>query len=71
MDIESLRATLEQAGAASLLVGFLAGFLFSFNPVAVAAIPVSLAYVTMLLELLFLGLFRRRDEFTFKDEVSV
>jgi len=46
MDIESLRATLEQAGAASLLVGFLAGFLFSFNPVALAAIPVSLAYVT-------------------------
>lgn len=27
-------------------IGFLAGFLFSFNPVAMASIPVSLAYVT-------------------------
>lgn len=46
MDLESLRATLEQAGLASLGVGFAAGFIFSFNPVALAAIPVSLAYVT-------------------------
>ena len=46
MDIETLRSTLEQASFASLGVGFMAGFIFSFNPVALAAIPVSLAYVT-------------------------
>lgn len=46
MDIESWRGILEQASMASLGVGFLLGFLFSFNPVALASIPVSLAYVT-------------------------
>ncbi len=46
MDIETLRQTLEQASLASLAAGFSIGFLFSFNPVALAAIPVSLAYVT-------------------------
>ncbi|KVW91337.1 cytochrome c biogenesis CcdA family protein [Thiobacillus denitrificans] len=46
MDFETLKSTLEQASLASLGVGFMAGFIFSFNPVALAAIPVSLAYVT-------------------------
>ncbi len=46
MDMGALKATLEQASLASLGVGFVAGFIFSFNPVALAAIPVSLAYVT-------------------------
>lgn len=46
MDLEALKATLEQASLASVAVGFAAGFLFSFNPVALASIPVSLAYVT-------------------------
>ncbi len=46
MDIESLRHTLEQASIASLAIGLAIGFLFSFNPVALASIPVSLAYVT-------------------------
>lgn len=46
MDIESLRSTLEQASVYSLAVGLAIGFLFSFNPVALASIPVSLAYVT-------------------------
>lgn len=46
MDIESLRHTLEQATVASLAAGFMLGFIFSFNPVALAAIPVSLAYTT-------------------------
>jgi cytochrome c-type biogenesis protein len=46
MDIESLRATLQQASLVSLGVGFLLGFVFTFNPVALASIPVSLAYVT-------------------------
>lgn len=46
MDIEAVRNTLEQASLASLAIGFAIGFFFSFNPVALAAIPVSLAYVT-------------------------
>jgi len=46
MDMSMLKATLEQASLASLGVGFSAGFIFSFNPMALAAIPVSLAYVT-------------------------
>ena len=46
MDMSMLKETLEQASVASLGVGFAAGFIFSFNPVALAAIPVSLAYVT-------------------------
>ncbi len=46
MDIEAVRSTLEQASLASLAVGLAIGFLFSFNPVALASIPVSLAYVT-------------------------
>lgn len=46
MDAEALRAAVEQAGLAAVGVGFLAGFAFSFNPVALASIPVSLAYVT-------------------------
>lgn len=46
MDLDTLQRTLEQAGPASVLIGFTTGFLFSFNPVALASIPVSLAYVT-------------------------
>jgi cytochrome c-type biogenesis protein len=46
MDIVALEEIAKQASFASLLVGFTTGFLFSFNPVALAAIPVSLAYVT-------------------------
>lgn len=46
MDMEQLQAVAQQASLASLLIGFTTGFLFSFNPVALAAIPVSLAYVT-------------------------
>lgn len=46
MDFQAFQATLAQASVASVAVGFLAGFFFSFNPVALAAIPVSLAYVT-------------------------
>lgn len=46
MDLEQLQTIAEQASFASLLIGFTTGFLFSFNPVALAAIPVSLAYVT-------------------------
>lgn len=46
MDLSTLQTTLEQASLASVAIGFTAGFVFSFNPVALAAIPVSLAYVT-------------------------
>lgn len=61
MDIDVLQKTLEQANLASIGIGFFAGFLFSFNPVALAAIPVSLAYVTKAHEtkkaILFGGMF--------------
>ncbi len=46
MEIESLRHAIEQAGMAAAIAGFLTGLIFSFNPVAIAAIPVTLAYVT-------------------------
>ncbi len=41
-----LTVSLEQASLAGLGLGFLAGFVFSFNPVSFASIPVMLAYVT-------------------------
>ncbi len=46
MDAETLRQAVEQSRYAAVGVGFLAGLFFSLNPVAIAAIPVSLAYVT-------------------------
>lgn len=46
MDADALRQAVERASLAAAGIGFLAGFAFSFNPVAMAAIPVSLAYVT-------------------------
>lgn len=47
MDAEALLQAVAQAGVGALWAGFLTGFVFSFNPVALAAIPVSLAYVTI------------------------
>lgn len=46
MDAETLRQAVEQSRYAAVGVGFVAGLFFSINPVAIAAIPVSLAYVT-------------------------
>lgn len=46
MDPDTLGQAVEQAGIAAVGVGFLTGLFFSFNPVALASIPVSLAYVT-------------------------
>jgi cytochrome c-type biogenesis protein len=46
MELETLKLALAQASFASLVLGFTTGFVFSFNPVALAAIPVSLACVT-------------------------
>src|SRR3546814_12565182 len=45
-DLDSLRFAFEHAGPAAVVTSFLAGLVLSFNPVAMAAIPVSLAYVT-------------------------
>lgn len=46
MDTDMLRQTVEQSRYAAVGIAFLAGLFFSVNPVAIAAIPVSLAYVT-------------------------
>ena len=46
MDVDSLRLAVENAGLAAAGLAFLAGLVFSVNPVALASIPVSLAYVT-------------------------
>ena len=46
MDIESLRVALSEPSLWGLVLGFTTGFVFSFNPVAIVAIPVTLAYVT-------------------------
>lgn len=46
MDGEALRQATEALGPVALGIGFLAGLAFSVNPIALAAIPVSLAYVT-------------------------
>ena len=46
MNLELFRETIAHAGLAAIGVAFLAGLAFSFNPVSLAAIPVSLAYVT-------------------------
>ncbi len=46
MTPEELQYAVANAGFAAIGLSFLAGLLFSFNPVAMASIPVSLAYVT-------------------------
>lgn len=46
MEPDALRQAVEQAGIAAVGIGFMTGLVFSFNPVALASIPVSLAYVT-------------------------
>lgn len=46
MDPALFREALEQAGPAALGISLLSGLAFSVNPVALAAIPVSMAYVT-------------------------
>lgn len=46
LDRQSLEATFQNASFAGLGIAFMAGFIFSFNPVSFASIPVVLAYVT-------------------------
>lgn len=46
MDIDTVRQAAEHANLLALGIAFLAGLVFGFNPVALASIPVALAYVT-------------------------
>jgi len=46
LSVDTLSMALEQVSLWGIGLGFLAGFVFSFNPVAFASIPVVLAYVT-------------------------
>jgi cytochrome c-type biogenesis protein len=46
MNIDTVRQAAEHASFLALGIAFLAGLVFSFNPVALASIPVALAYVT-------------------------
>lgn len=46
MSPDTLGSLAADAGPTALVISFLAGLTFSFNPVAFAAIPVSMAYVT-------------------------
>ena len=46
MDTEPWLQLVQQGGTAAAVAAFLAGLVFSFNPVAMAAVPVALAYVT-------------------------
>ncbi len=46
INIETFKQTLQTASWAGIGLSFLAGFVFSFNPVSFASVPVMLAYVT-------------------------
>ncbi len=46
MDIQSLQIALQDPSFASLAIVFGAGFVFAFNPIVFASIPLVLAYVT-------------------------
>lgn len=46
INADTFKNALEQASWAGIGIGFLAGFVFSFNPVSFASVPVMLAYVT-------------------------
>lgn len=46
LSLESLKTLLLEPSIAGIALGFIAGLVFSFNPVSFAAIPVMLAYIT-------------------------
>lgn len=46
MNTDAWLQLVQQGGMTALIASFLTGLVFSFNPVAMAAVPVALAYVT-------------------------
>lgn len=46
MNTDTWLQLVQQGGMTSVIAAFLTGLVFSFNPVAMAAVPVALAYVT-------------------------
>lgn len=46
INVNTFKSAVEHASWTGIGIGFLAGFIFSFNPVSFASIPVMLAYVT-------------------------
>ena len=46
MNTDACLQLVQQGGMTALIASFLTGLVFSFNPVAMAAVPVALAYVT-------------------------
>lgn len=46
INVKTFKSAIEHASWTGIGVGFLAGFIFSFNPVSFASIPVMLAYIT-------------------------
>lgn len=46
LSLPALRAALTEASVLGVAIAFLTGFVFSFNPVSFASVPVMLAYVT-------------------------
>ena len=46
INIQQMKENLQQASWTGIGISFMAGFIFSFNPVSFASIPVMLAYVT-------------------------
>jgi len=46
LNMEQIRLTLQRPSVTGIVVGFIAGLVFSFNPISFTSIPVMLAYVT-------------------------
>ncbi|MBN4080051.1 sulfite exporter TauE/SafE family protein [Beggiatoa alba] len=47
VNVNTFKVAIEHASLAGIGIGFLAGFIFSFNPISFASVPVMLAYVTI------------------------
>jgi len=46
LNMVQIRLTLQKPSVTGVVIGFIAGFVFSFNPISFTSIPVMLAYVT-------------------------